>query len=337
MSELSDLENRSRREVAQIGFSASSRQTKRLLTAHALGAEIGGKMLFSGLNFVLSPNIHIGLVGKNGVGKTTLLKVLSGELAASQGTLVRAENLKIVTFEQHRAQLDSGTSLRRALAPDADLVIYRDRPIHVAGWAKRFLFRAEQLDMPIGQLSGGELARVHIARLMLEQADLLLLDEPTNDLDIPTLEVLEDGLLDFPGAMVLVTHDRFLLDRVSTSVLALDGEGGGEFFADYFQWQQFQAARAAQGGAESAPRPKQSPSDRRPARLTYREKKEWEQMEGKILEAELQVDARRREAEDPTISSDAQQLENRYALLREAQDQVDRLYSRWAELEAKLQ
>ncbi len=337
LGELADLENRHRREVAQIGFSASSRQTKRLLTAHGLGAELGGKLLFSGLNFVLSPHIRVGLVGKNGAGKTTLLKILSGELAASQGTLVYAENLKIVTFEQHREELDPATSLRRALAPDADVVIYRDNPIHVAGWAKRFLFRPEQLDMPAGQFSGGELARVHIARLMLEPADLLLLDEPTNDLDIPTLEVLEENLLDYPGAMVLVTHDRFLLDRVSTCVLCLDGEGGGDFFADYFQWQQLQAARSAQRGADSTLRPKPSASKNHPPRLSYHEKKEWESMEERILEAEQQIDARRREAEDPAISSDAQRLEQRYTQLREAQKLVDQLYSRWAELEAKLQ
>src|SRR5207248_9571053 len=117
-------------------------------------------------------------------------------------------------------------------------VTFQDRPIHVAGWANRFLFDSGHLDRPIASLSGGEQARVLIARLMLQPADLLLMDEPTNDLDIPTLEVLEDSLTEFPGALVLVTHDRYMLDRVSTAVLGLDGEGGARMFADYWQWEQ---------------------------------------------------------------------------------------------------
>ena len=130
------------------------------------------------------------------------------------------------------------TSLRRTLCPEGDSVIYRGRPIHVAGWAKRFLFRDDQqLEMPVESLSGGERARVLIARLMLETADVLLLDEPTNDLDIPTLEVLEESLLEFPGALVLVSHDRHLLDRVSTTVIGLDGAGEAGLFADYSQWE----------------------------------------------------------------------------------------------------
>ena len=126
------------------------------------------------------------------------------------------------------------------MAPDSDSVIYQDRVIHVASWAARFLFTGDQLNQPVGRLSGGERARVLIARLMLEPADLLLLDEPTNDLDIPTLEILEESLLEFRGALVLVTHDRYMLDRVCTSVLGLDGRGDAERFADYSQWEAWQ-------------------------------------------------------------------------------------------------
>ena len=133
-------------------------------------------------------------------------------------------------------------TLRRALAPDGDSVVYRDRVIHVAGWAARFLFTGEQLSQPVGRLSGGERARVLIAQLMLQPADILLLDEPTNDLDIPTLEILEESLIDFPGSLVLVTHDRYMLDRVATIVLGLNGQGGAEPFADYAQWEAWQVA-----------------------------------------------------------------------------------------------
>src|SRR5262249_45127499 len=134
-------------------------------------------------------------------------------------------------------------------------VIFRDRPQHVAGWAARFLFSQEQLDLPVGRLSGGERARVHIARLMLQAADVLVLDEPTNDLDIPTLEVLEANLGDFPGALVLVRHDRFLLDRLSRVLLALDGEGGREFYAELSQWEQAVSAKKSRPVKESKPVP----------------------------------------------------------------------------------
>src|SRR6185369_1539763 len=114
---------------------------------------------------------------------------------------------------------------------------FRGQSIHISSWAKRFLFRQEQLEMPVKSLSGGEQGRLLIARLMLRPADLLLLDEPTNDLDIPSLEVLEESLADFPGAMVLVTHDRYMLQRLSSEVLALDGKGGAYLYSDYSQWE----------------------------------------------------------------------------------------------------
>src|SRR5258708_16692594 len=192
---------------------------------------LGGRTLFRDLDLTLSPGVRVGLVGSNGSGKTTLLKILEGGLELDEGTIRRAEGLRLVSFAQDRTEhLDLEVSLRRTLCPEGDSVIYRGRPIHVSGWAKRFLFRDDQLETPMGRFSGGERARVMIARLMLAPADVLLLDEPTNDLDIPTLEALEESLLDFPGAMVLVTHDRYLLDRVSTTVVGLDG-GQGTVFA----------------------------------------------------------------------------------------------------------
>ena len=124
-----------------------------------------------------------------------------------------------------------------ALAPEGDTVTWQGRSVHVAAWAKRFLFRPEQLEASVGRLSGGEQARILIARLMREPADVLILDEPTNDLDIPTLEILEDNLLEFPGALILVTHDRYLLNRVATTVLGLDGKGRIGQFADFGQWE----------------------------------------------------------------------------------------------------
>src|SRR5262249_5410132 len=150
--------------------------------------------------------------------------------------VARADGLRTVLFEQGRAALDRSAPLRRALCPNGDTVAYRGARLHVAAWAKQFLFRPDQLDVPVGDLSGGEQARVRIAPLMLQPADLLLLDEPTNDLDIPALEVLEDSLAEFPGALVLVSHDRELLDRLCTEVVGLDGRGGSAPYGSVAQW-----------------------------------------------------------------------------------------------------
>ncbi len=221
---------------AGIEMAASGRRTKRLLVAAGVDKNLGGRQLLKGLDLVLQPGQRLGVVGANGSGKSTLLKLMTGELEPDDGVIRRAENLQIVHFDQAREHLDQTLPLRRAFAPDGDTVLYRGREVHVVTWARRFQFRDDQLDQPVSELSGGEQARVHIARLMVRPADLLLLDEPTNDLDIPTLEVLEESLLDFPGALVLVSHDRYLLDRVSTVLIGLDGEGGATPFADVDQW-----------------------------------------------------------------------------------------------------
>jgi ATP-binding cassette subfamily F protein uup len=246
----------------------------------------------------------------------------------------RADGLRIVYFDQGREQLDPAAPLREGLGAQGDSVIYRDRVIHVAGWAKRFLFRADQLDTPVGRFSGGERARIIIARLMLQQADLLLLDEPTNDLDIPTLEVLEESLTEFPGALVLVTHDRYMLDRVSTVVLGLNGEGGAEVFADYSQWEQARAAKPARVERDAGARKDRPEAAKK--KLAYLEAREWEQMEQKILEAEESLEAARAALQAPEVVSDGAALQEVYAEMQAAEAGVEKLYARWAELEGKM-
>ena len=336
MRELSDLETRTAKGVTQIDFTATDRRTKRLLSVENISKELGGRTLFRDLSFTLSPGTRLGLLGLNGTGKTTLLRILSGEIDVDSGTVERAGALRIVYFDQAREQLDPEQTLRQGLGAHGDTVIFQDRPIHVAGWAKRFLFDSGQLDRPMSSLSGGEQARVLIARLMLQPADVLLLDEPTNDLDIPTLEVLEDSLTDFPGALVLVTHDRYLLDRVSTLMLGLDGRGAAQLFADYWQWEQ---AKMGQPEPLKPPRsestaPKSPPSKKK---LSYHEAREWEQMEARILEAEQQLEAIRAEMHSPEVVSDGPRLQACYAKLQPAEAAVHALYARWAELEAKQQ
>jgi ATP-binding cassette subfamily F protein uup len=338
MNELADLNQRTRVANADIDFSATDRKTKRLIELEDIAFEVGGRSLFDGLNFVITAGMRVGLVGPNGSGKTTLLRLLRGELAPSEGAIRRADWLRIVYFDQTR-QLDPDVTLRRALAPDSDSVVYQDRMVHVASWAARFLFTGEQLNQPIGRLSGGERARVLIAQLMLQPADVLLLDEPTNDLDIPTLEILEESLLEYRGALVLVTHDRYMLDRVSTIVLGLDGQGGAESFADYSQWEAWQTERkqSAKDVRSSGNQPRSAITESSSAqkKLSYLEAREYATIEERVAEAERVLQAKRVQLEDPAIASDGPRLVRAHAEMDEAQKIADELYSRWAELEHK--
>jgi ATP-binding cassette subfamily F protein uup len=351
MDELEQARARGATATAGIEFTSSQRRTRKLLVTRGLTKSLGGRRLVTDLDLTITPGTRVGLIGPNGSGKTTLLHLLMGTRPADAGEIERADGLRLVHFDQAREGLDPTQSLRRTLAPEGDAVSFQGRSVHVAAWAKRFLFRPEQLDVAVGRLSGGEQARVHIARLMREPADVLILDEPTNDLDIPTLEVLEDSLVEFAGGLVLVTHDRFMLERVSTMILALDGRGGTATFADYGQVavrgkpgsagepSPSMSGEAARTRAVAAPRaaPEPARTRERPEqkRLGYREQREWEGMERAILEAESALEACRRAAADPAIASDAIALQTRHAALEAARAEVDRLYSRWAELEAK--
>ena len=336
IDELQDIDSRQRQAAVSIDFTASGRKSKQLLVSTGLGKSLGGRPIVADLDMQLGPGERVGLLGPNGSGKTTLLKLLAGTLKPDIGTIVHADRLRIVTFEQHRESLDQQSTLRRALAPaGGDAVVYQERSVHLISWAKRFLFRPEQLDLPVSRLSGGEQARLLIAQLMLQPADLLILDEPTNDLDIPTLDVLEDSLLEFAGALILVTHDRWLLDRVSTRLLALDGTGRAEWFADYAQWEAMQARKAGEGRRAPVIDGSTATGTSKRKVLSYRERQEWETIEQKILKAEEVVAARQAAAHDPIIASSAEALQERYAALHAAQAEVERLYGRWMELEDK--
>ena len=332
MAELEATRVRTSTRAVGVELNAGSRRTRRLVAARAVTASRGGRVLFRDLDLTITPGTRVGVLGPNGSGKTTLLDVLAGSLVPNAGVVEQAESLRLVRFAQDRAGLDPTESLRRALAPTGDTVTFRGRSIHVASWAKRFLFRPEQLELSVGRLSGGEQARILIARLMLEPADVLVLDEPTNDLDIGTLEVLEESLGEFAGGVVLVTHDRLMLDRLSTVIVALDGAGGAATFASYAQWE---AARAAAPAAASTPREGSARERTRAKRLGYLEQREWDGMEAAILEAESALAQCLLAAEDPAIASEPEALQERLTAAETARAGVDRLYARWAELEAK--
>lgn len=333
IEELRDLKERTTTRSAGIDFTHSERRTKKLLVADGVCKDLGGRRVLDGVDLELQPGMRIGLIGPNGSGKTTLLRVLRREIEPDAGSIDRATDLRVASFEQDRSTLDPTMTLRRALAPAGDDVEFRGRRIHVSAWARRFLFRPERLDTRVGVLSGGEQARIRIASLVRQPADLLVLDEPTNDLDIPTLEVLEESLAEFPGALVLVTHDRYLLDRVATEILALDGSGHAHRFTTFDQWL---SARTASASAIRAAAPKPAKREATSAkRLSYKEQREREAIEAKIVEAEAAVARAEAAVADPAVASNAGVLHARYDALAVAQGEVERLYARWAELEAK--
>ncbi|HVV67466.1 MAG TPA: ABC-F family ATP-binding cassette domain-containing protein [Gammaproteobacteria bacterium] len=318
------------KQTAAINFSATERQTKILLEVNDLSLVRNSKTLFKHLSFKLSPGSCLGLLGKNGSGKTSLINLLTGEISPDSGTIKRADNLRMVTFDQKREQLDQNLTLMQALSPGGDYVLYKGNYMHVAAWAKRFLFAQEQLHQPVKNLSGGEKARVLIANLMLKPADILFLDEPTNDLDIETLEVLEDSLKDFPGALVLITHDRFLLDRLSDRLLYLAGDGSTEFFADFSQWQ-----TATEKAVETSETTQSKPALKNKAvkKLSYDEQRELSRIPAKIDKAEAEIAALELQLEKPDIQSNPTRLTELCLEIQIVKNKVNQLYERWEELE----
>jgi ATP-binding cassette subfamily F protein uup len=334
IEEHSQLKRRNQERKAKIDFAGSERETQKLVVVKNLGKQAGQRALFKHLEFILSPGVRVGLMGPNGSGKTTLLKLIAGEITPDQGTIKRADNLQVVYFDQHRTKLPLEMSLREALSPRGEYVTFRGQPIHVNGWCKRFLFSPDILDLPIGKLSGGERARISIAHLMLQPADVLLLDEPTNDLDIPTLETLEESLFDFPGAVVLITHDRSMLNRICNTLLALGDPEKTEFFPDFVQWEasiekKSKKEKEPVAAPASAPKPKTG--------LSYNEKKEYGQIEKKILENETEIQKLNGLLMDESMAKDPAKLQEVCTSIGIAEVRLEKLLLRWEELEKKMQ
>ncbi|MDR3706720.1 MAG: ABC-F family ATP-binding cassette domain-containing protein [Capsulimonadaceae bacterium] len=336
MQDLSELKERNAEERgARVDFTGSGRKTRELLVARGVSKSLGGKLLFENLDVALTSGLRLGLLGPNGSGKSSLIRVLTGDLAPDAGEVKTADGLRIVYFEQARSNIDKSVSLRYALSGERESVTFRGSTMHVSAWARRFLFRSEQLDVSVGALSGGEQARILIANLMLQPADLLILDEPTNDLDIPTLEIIEDSLISFPGALLLVTHDRFMLDRVSTEILALDGKGGAGFFADYGQWERYQNRAVEAVASASAVKASSSPGIRTFRGLTRVEQREFDRMDEKIADAEAELAALQERMASPDVVTDYIKLQEYMTKTSEQEKVIEGLYARWQALEEK--
>ena len=343
-AELADLAERNSVAAgasAGIDFTASGRRTRKLISAEGVSKSLGGKLLFRNLDLEVVPGECIGLMGPNGSGKTTLLRILTGELAADTGALRVADPTpRIVTMSQTRAEFPKGALLQDAISPLGEKVRFRDSEMHVKSWSRRFLFRDEQLLQSVSMLSGGELARAHVARMMLETADVLVLDEPTNDLDIPTLEVLEEAIETFSGGTLLVTHDRAMLDALATRIVVLGSPDGIPRVVTSLE----QALRAL-GEFEQislrantpAPTPKvtQAPPPSAKKKLSYNEQREYDGIEAAIAAAEKKAADLEAKLSDPKLISDHAAYAKACEAAGAAQAEIQRLYARWEELEAK--
>ena len=317
-----------------IDFSATGRQTKKLLKAFHLKKSLNNKKLFSDISLQLGPKFCLGVVGENGSGKSTFLSILEKQMQPDEGKVQWAENLKIAVFDQDRSQLNPESTLKQALNPaGGDSVNYKGKPVHVVTWAKRFLFMPDQLDMQVKRLSGGEKARILLANIMLSPCDILFLDEPTNDLDILSLEVLEESIKQFSGAVVIVSHDRFLMDRVCHKILYLDSDRDAQFFKNFDQILHFRR--------ENTPGKQQKiqkiVKKKKPALIafTYKEKYELEHIEEKILKQEDLVEHLTNQIQEPEIINNPEKMKLFCSKLEQSQEQVNVLYERWESLEDK--
>jgi ATP-binding cassette subfamily F protein uup len=320
-----------------------------VLELHGLAKSYGERLLFRDVTVTLSPGDRLAVLGPNGAGKSTLLRVLLGEEAADRGEIIRGPRIRAAVLDQHRSGLDPEDTVFDAAGGGNSHVRLGDRDVHVASFLGRFLFPRQMLDQRVEALSGGERARLLLARLLLQGANLLVLDEPTNDLDLLTLRVLEEALLSYDGAAVLVSHDRALVDRVCNKVLAFEPGGVVTVYASRLQAlkaardREAEAAAAreaaqAEAAAKEAARTTSQPTPARSSsrgRLSYKEKKELEALPGRIEALEAEREAAAETLGDPeTYRSRADEVPALTAKLQQLDDEIAAAYERWDALES---
>ncbi|MCP3163916.1 ABC-F family ATP-binding cassette domain-containing protein [Myxococcus qinghaiensis] len=333
-----------RPKVADLRVIAAPRLGHTVIESEGLQKSFGERKVLQGVDFRLQRGERVGLVGPNGVGKTTFLRVILGELPPDGGKLVIGKNTKVAYYDQNRAQLDPEMTVYDAASQGEDWVDLGDQKVALRDYLDDLLFPVPMQRMKVKALSGGERNRLLLARLFLEGANVLVLDEPTNDLDIVTLNVLERLLLDFGGSTLLVTHDRYFLDKVATSIVTFDGNGRvtryeGNY-AMYRRLKEQSDAMAAKGAAKKdepapvvAPPPAAKPEARKAVKLSYKDQRELDGMEATIEVAETRKADLEAQLADPTIYSKSGKVAEVQKELDATVAQIDRLYARWQVLQ----
>ena len=340
-NDVAELAYRNQTRTARLDFQTAERNPKKLIEAKDISKSYDGRILFKHFSCLFKPGTRIGLFGPNGCGKSTLIRILLDQETPDSGTLTRSDNLQVAYFEQSRDTLDPKKTLSKTLCPSGDFVDFRGGRTHIKSYLDRFLFSPGQMEMPVGKLSGGEQSRVLIAQLMLKPANLLVLDEPTNDLDIATLQVLENVLTDFTGSLLLVSHDRFFVDRVCNKILAFPPRGSqtGEIvpFADLLQWKAWHEEQLRAGGktaAQLATRPAGQAEGSKKKRLGFKEQRELDGMETTIHTLEAELAQVTEQSGLPEYSSNSVKLNELTGKMASLQSRIDDLYVRWGQLEA---
>ena len=315
------------------------RSGKTILELHDVGLQMGGRTLGSDIALIVNPGDRIGIVGPNGVGKTTLLRCILGEVEPSAGKVVMGKNTRVAYFDQHRSDLEPEESVFENVAGPRSHVDLGGRSVDVHAYLERFLFTGLQMRQPVKGLSGGERARVALAKLLSHGANLLVLDEPTNDLDVATLGALEELLLEFDGCAIVVTHDRWFLNRVATSILSFEGDGEVVLYAGNYDAYRQQRERREEEQEKARPveaKPGRVATEKRSKGLTYAERIELEGLLDRIARAEEEVATLERELSDPGLyASRGKEVPVLHGRLAEAKQQADTLTARWEELEVK--
>jgi ATP-binding cassette subfamily F protein uup len=337
-SEVADLSARNQNLTAKLEFdTGDDRGPKKLVELKEVSKTYGEKKILANFSLKVGPKTRLGLMGRNGVGKSTLIRLIAGGEEADVGTIERADRLQVSYFEQNRDALDPEISVLRSVCPYGETIEFQGRKMHVRGYLDRFLFSGPNVDVLVGKLSGGEQARLLLAQLMLRPANLLILDEPTNDLDMQTLGLLEDCLEEFPGAVILVTHDRSFMNAVCNQILA---QPEMIFFSDIDQWEKwFKAELKKQGSAGetkfSSGTLLKEPDTKKKKKLSYKDQIEYDSMEATIADHEVRLGVLEAKSQKPEILANAVELQKITGEMAMIQMEVEKLYTRWAELEAK--
>ncbi len=341
--DVAEISSKNLARVAKIEFKDAERNPQKLMHVENISKAYDERVLFKDFTYLVNPKTRLALLGDNGTGKSTLIRILLGEEQPDSGKVSRADKLKVAYFEQNRETLKPKESVLKNIVSEGDYVYYQGNYVFARSYLERFMFSRQQMDLPVEKLSGGEQSRLRLAQLMLNEAQVLILDEPTNDLDVATLTVLEESLRDFNGAVILVTHDRYFMDQVASQIMAFhkrpDGSTTMENFAGYLQWEEWfeeqKELEAAELRREADERKAAAKSGGKGGKLSFKEKYELENMEGIILDLEDKLGAAQLESSKPEVASQASKVQELYAQIADIQGKLEKLYARWAELEKK--